>query len=295
MKIGNIDVIKGRIGNTEVSKMYLGDVEVFSAEKDYTKEYLTFEIVSAGTIATKTYGSIGSKTIQYSVNKGPWLSFSSGSAATSVTVITNVSVGDKVRFKGTNSTYARDKSNYMCFEGGTATFNLSGNIMSLTGGDAFVEVTSLPGDYTFCSMFKYAHCLSAENLVFPILTLREGCYRAMFSFADLTVAPKILPATTLAQYCYWYMFEQCKFTTAPELPYTGKLPTYSYGNMFTDCPNLNYVKCLATDVTASNATQSWLKNVSSTGTFVKNPNMSGWSRGVNGIPTNWTVIDDDSM
>ena len=35
----------------------------------------------------------------------------------------------------------------------------------------------------------------------------------------------------------------------------------------------------------------WVKGVSSTGTFVKNPNMTSWPTGVSGIPNNWTVQD----
>lgn len=30
----------------------------------------------------------------------------------------------------------------------------------------------------------------------------------------------------------------------------------------------------------------------STGTFVKNPNMTSWTTGVNGIPRGWTVVNN---
>ena len=78
----------------------------------------------------------------------------------------------------------------------------------------------------------------------------------------LTSAPE-LPATTLAQYCYYYMFNGC----------TG----------------LNYVKCLATTISASNSHKDWLKNVSATGTFVKAAGMADWPSGASGIPSGWTV------
>lgn len=259
---------------------------------DYSQEYLTLEVVTDGTIGLKTNGSIGSKTLSYKINNGEWTSISTSASNGDVVYIQNLVAGDKVKFKGTNSTYASSKNNYMNFEGGTATFNIWGNIMSLTDGDDFTSATSLTGTFNFCSLFKLSPCLSAENLILPVLTLTEACYRAMFSKATLTVAPKILPATTLAQYVYWYMFEECPITTAPELPFTGTLPAYSYGYMFTGCTSLNYVKCLATNVSATSATTGWLTNVAQTGTFIKNSDMSGWSTGANGIPSGWTTQDD---
>lgn len=259
---------------------------------DYSQEYLTLEIVTDGTIGLKTNGSIGSKTLSYKINNGEWTSITTGASSGNVVYIQNLVAGDRVKFKGTNNTYASSKNNYMNFEGGTATFNIWGNIMSLIGGDNFTSTTSFTGTYNFCSLFKLSNSVSAENLILPALTLTEACYRAMFSKATLSVAPKILPATTLAQYVYWYMFEECPITTAPELPFTGTLPAYSYGYMFTGCTNLNYVKCLATNVSATSATTGWLTNVAQTGTFIKNTDMSGWSTGANGIPSGWTTQDD---
>ena len=258
---------------------------------DYSQEYLTLEVVTDGTIGLKTNGSIGSKTLSYKVNNGEWTSISTSASSGGVVYIQNLVAGDKVKFKGSNNSYATSKNNYMNFEGGTATFNIWGNIMSLTDGDNFTSATSLTGTFNFCSLFKLSPCLSAENLILPVLTLTEACYRAMFSKATLTVAPKELPATTLAQYVYWYMFEDCAITTAPDLPFTGTLPAYAYGYMFTGCSNLNSVKCLATNVSATSATTGWLTNVAQTGTFIKNPDMSGWSTGVNGIPSGWTTQD----
>jgi hypothetical protein len=60
--------------------------------------------------------------------------------------------------------------------------------------------------------------------------------------------------------------------------------------MFRDCSRLNYIKCLATDISASYCTNSWVTGVAATGTFEKTPSMTGRTTGNNGIPTNWTVI-----
>ena len=126
----------------------------------------------------------------------------------------------------------------------------------------------------------------------PVTSLSQNCYAGMFLNCEyLETAPE-LPATTLAQNCYREMFRDCtSLTTAPELPATT-LVNYCYYSMFSDCSLLDYIKCLATDISATNCTNNWLKNVSSTGTFVKDPNMASWTTGIHGIPTGWIVTSD---
>jgi len=110
---------------------------------------------------------------------------------------------------------------------------------------------------------------------------------------SLTSAPNILPATTLTINCYRTMFYNCtSLAVAPELPATT-LTNYCYNTMFSGCTNLNHIKCLATDISATNCTSRWVDGVSSVGTFVKHPDMDDWSRGTSGIPSGWTVEDVD--
>ena len=61
--------------------------------------------------------------------------------------------------------------------------------------------------------------------------------------------------------------------------------------MFNGCTSINKITCLATDISATSCTENWLPNVSSTGTFIKNPDMNDWTTGVSGIPDGWTVED----
>ena len=128
----------------------------------------------------------------------------------------------------------------------------------------------------------------------PATTLADGCYWNMFDGCTaLTATPNILPATTLANSCYQYMFRDCtSLTAAPVLP-AATLTKYCYNNMFYHCTNLNYIKCLATDKSATNCTSNWVNGVSSTGTFVKHPNMTSWPTGSSSIPKGWTVEDAD--
>ena len=263
-------------------------------DSPYDQQYLTFSVLSDGTIKWKSIGSGQAKTISYSKNNGStWTEIT----ATSSGVDINVETGDKVLIKGTNSSYASDKSNYSGFDGGTALCNVEGNIMSLVYGDNFVGNTAMTGTYNFCSLFKNSSVISAENLILPSTALTEYCYRAMFSYAtSLTKAPQ-LPAMTLAKGCYWYMFEKAAITTAPDL-LAETLVAECYGHMFEYCSSLNYIKALATSgFNTSKCKEGWTTGVASSGTFVKasSVEVSTWTRGVSGIPTNWLVYDEEAL
>ena len=59
--------------------------------------------------------------------------------------------------------------------------------------------------------------------------------------------------------------------------------------MFSGCSKLNYVNAAFTTTPGSDYTRDWLKNVASTGTFVKIL-AAGWDvTGVSGVPSGWTV------
>jgi len=198
---------------------------------------------------------------------------------------------------------------------------VGGNIMSLFYGENFTgEETEFPtqGEWTSAlgGIFREnSNLIDASELIIPA-TANGCCYEMFYNCSSLTIAPTLpaetlakdcyhrmfygcsslvtapaLPAMTLARHCYDSMFIYCSsLTTVPELPATT-LVDYCYEYMFKDCTNLNYIKCLATNISASQCTNNWVKNVASTGTFVKNSSMSNWTTGQNGIPSGWTVQD----
>ena len=296
--------IQTALQNGELLKPYVAYIE--DADRidwnskeivDYTTEYLTFNITSNGNINVPTGTT-------YSINGAEW-----ENTGTTITV----NSGETIRFKGNNSAY-----NNSTFNGSTASFEVEGNIMSLIYGDNFKNNSTISSDNAFYGLFSNCTGLtSAENLILPATTLTMNSYNSMFyKCKSLTTAPKlpattlaptcyshmfegctslttapVLPVTTLVYVCYYYMFNGCtSLTTAPELPATT-LAVYCYQNMFYKCTSLNYIKCLATNISASDCTSFWVGNVASTGTFVKNPNMTSWPTGVSGIPTGWTVQD----
>ena len=144
-----------------------------------------------------------------------------------------------------------------------------------------------------CYQYMFANCTALTTApVLPATTLAQSCYAYMFAGCSSLASAPALPATTLATYCYTYMFQNCTgLTAAPVLP-AKTLLNYCYNNMFKGCTSLNYIKCLATDISASNSTSNWTNNVASAGTFVKDSAMSGWTTGANGIPTGWVVEDE---
>ena len=145
-------------------------------------------------------------------------------------------------------------------------------------------------NYCYRSMFSGCTSLTTAPEL-PATTLADYCYQSMFyDCTSLTTAPE-LPATTLANQCYEYMFSGCtSLTTAPEL-LANTLTYYCYTFMFSRCSNLNHITMLATDISASCCLDAWVSGVASTGTFIKNNDMTSLPTGTDGIPDGWTVQD----
>jgi hypothetical protein len=117
-----------------------------------------------------------------------------------------------------------------------------------------------------------------------------SCYTMFYTCTGLATVPSnMLPATTLAERCYDSMFWGCKsLTKAPDLPATT-LVTECYDEMFQYCTSLNYVKAMFTTTPSNSYTHNWLEYVVSNGTFVKNSAATWTNRGINAVPTNWTI------
>lgn len=327
--------------------------------------YLTFKILSGGTIVWKVNDASFARAISYKLNNGQWTSITSTTAGVSIAV----NEGDILQFKGTNTAYG-NASYRNTFSASTAYFDAEGNIMSLIYGDNFRGQTNLNASYAFASLFIITRVLHAHNLKLsatkltnycyihmfygstlitpptelPAKVLSAFCYQNMFGSSTRLIRTPELPATTLAEFCYQNMFLGCTaLETACDLPATA-LTTWCYNSMFQNCPNLikapselpattmvtdcyrkmfsgcekltkvpalpaktlafesyhqmfygctslKNITCLATNISAQDCTYQWVNGVSSTGTFVKDSNMSSWTTGVNGIPANWTVIN----
>ena len=141
-----------------------------------------------------------------------------------------------------------------------------------------------------CYYYMFYNCTSLTTApALPATTLAESCYYKMFSgCTNLKSAPE-LPATKLVIQCYYSMFSGCKsLTTAPDLP-AQTLAIRCYNFMFDNCSSLNYIKMLATDISASDCLGSWVFGVSTKGTFVKSRYASWEVVGKHGVPSGWTI------
>ena len=250
---------------------------------EYSNQYLTFEALEYGEFSfTKNgYGD----DIQYSRDNGvTWNHLASGGTV-------RVYEGDKILWKS-----ALKPGDFAfgigCFSS-YSDFSVYGNVMSLLYGDDFKGKTDLMYDSVFYGLFRDCTELwYAANLVLPALNLTYACYRYMFSGCASLLSTPELPATTLTDSCYYGMFSNCNqnLRATPELPATA-LTDSCYYEMFDGCTHLNHITMLATDISADWCLFNWVRNVSSTGTFVKHPDMDSLPAGVSGIPEGWTVED----
>ena len=160
------------------------------------------------------------------------------------TTITLANAGDKVYFRGDNTTVSESYSIYYQFVM-SGKIAASGNIMSLL--DTTCKSTTISNDYCYYSMFRGCTSLTTAPSL-PATTLAENCYGYMFNgCTSLTTAPA-LPATTLAEDCYDSMFNGCTslqvysssgtgHTKAWRIPTSGRASSYTYQyRMFYNCP-----------------------------------------------------------
>ena len=243
------------------------------------------------------------------------------------TVIATLDAGEKVLIRGTNKAYGyysadNDDAIENCNFYADSPCYVYGNIMSLVGGDDFARLIKVEDNAFACffndydGVLDWSWVLSKEGreLLLPATTLAQNCYNGMFyGCTGLTKAPALpatilsefcyasmfigctglmdapaLPATTLALYCYNNMFNGCtSLTEAPALP-AITLAQNCYNGMFYGCTKLAKVTCLATDISATDATDFWLYDVAATGTFTKAAGVN-WTTGDSGIPSGWTV------
>ena len=272
-------------------------------EYKYSDDYFTIQLLDDGSFSWKMNGSGASYTIEYSKNGGEWTSITSDNAGVSLSGVS----GDKFRFKGLNDRYTNVNStsyntNYSFFDL-TVRCNISGNIMSLINGNDF-SGTSLTSSntYAFYALFKPSDTtngsklISAEDLILPEASC-NNCFESMFwGSKNMIKGPKFIYVTDTEQSgnninCCYNMFKDCiLLEEAPELP-SDYIPALGYTDMFNGCTNLRYIKCLATRAASSNITD-WVNGVQTrSGLFIKATNSINWTTGVNGIPTNWTVVE----
>lgn len=231
----------------------------------------------------------------------------------------NMDEGDRVyvRTIAQNGTWVSGDT----FVTNSGTFNIGGKISSLLYGKQYYNMpleSHCQSIFSYCSgivdaskfeinvdlndvegafMYAFAHC---TGLVYgPILkpeVLSQSCYYSMFWDCTSLLYPSELPARYLNDYCYGQMYEGCSsMQIAPLLLFDAFDRNGCCIRMFQDCVNLNSVTCLAQDIGTENETYYWLNNVASAGTFTKSPFANNWPSGAHGIPSRWTVVNEQQV
>ena len=307
------------INGTDIKSIDINNVRVWEKTSPEPIDYsIPFWIDNPGTARNiflkKSGSSAPNLTLYYSYDNSTWTKWT---ASTTSSQSLSIRANSRMYLRCYNTTKTWATSSYYNNLSINSGMSIGGNILSLLYGQNFNGQTEFPTgteQYQFYNAFSGSSLSDASELLLPPTTLRGDCYHSMFArCTNLRTTPK-LPATTLANYCYTAMFSGCSsITTAPKLPVTTltrqcyygmfqnctslvqapvlpatTLETQSYMFMFSGCTSLQYIKCLARNLGQGGTTQ-WVANVPSGGTFIKNASMSGWTTGVDGIPSGWTV------
>lgn len=225
----------------------------------YKPDYLCFTAIDKGTFTLSIPAALTTSNlsyVEYSVDDcNTWVK-TNNVTDTAVTITTpEIISGKKVYWRGSGirtSNVNSSSATYCATFSSTGKYNVSGTLLSLLKGREITTSTTLSYNYTFSGLFRNdTHVVSAENLIFPTNTATY-CYDYFFrGCTSLVTAPKILPAMTLSSYCYRNMFYGCtSLLRGPELP-ALTLVGQCYNNMFYGCTKLNYIKMLATNISAT--------------------------------------------
>ena len=201
--------------------------------KDWSREYLTLIVTEPGTITwEKKSSGASSKSIKASINGGEFISHSTSASDTS---IGDFVAGDEIRISGTSRTYGSSSSGNGF--GGTAVFDVAGDLMSMCTGVPGSGTGINDGTYNFRNLFSMSKVRSAENLVLPPDTT-AACYYNMFRECSQLIAAPRLPAAVLSSNCYYGMFFQCTALQMPPEIMATTLAQYCFNNMFRGCSAL---------------------------------------------------------
>lgn len=293
---------------------------------DCNPHYFTIRsLANDNTFTIKNNGTNSDKKFSYSTDDGyNWTDFTLANNATQT--IATINSGDTILMKGDNETLGRDW-NAGCYFRGSKNYEVEGNLVSLLYSDGVsYEITG--GTFHFAQLFSGdTNLISAENLIIRSSKLFASSFNGTFrGCTNLQKAPDLSIPTVLGSESYSSMFQNCYSLSQPPAVLsatTAQLTTYrrmffmengstamttsplmicNFGNetqltskcdIFSGNNNLSTVRCFWTNNNGSFTNlASWMKNVASTGTFYKRSTQS-FAEGINGIPTGWTVIDDD--
>lgn len=267
IKLGSSNIDSIMFGATEVQSVYKGEALLWEREKthDYTKDYLTFTALSAGRINVYTTPA---ENLKLRYNGSSWMALPMSDGTYSFITVKS---GDVVEFKG-NGSFVSGTSGTFTTGNSSATYNVSGNVMSLVAPDDFTETTTLSTSLTRL-FYSNTSLVNATNLMLPATEL------------EVTSA-------------YSYMFRDCanlvNGPTIGAIDWSNSEAGSACMYMFRNCSKLQYIKVLCDgrpDLVPpypQSPFLMWMADVASSGTFIK-ASGAAWNTGEGGIPDGWTI------
>lgn len=268
--IGNKNVTGININNKEVIRVQDASTLDVMWEKSTPPspgQYFYIEDLSGANntiILRKNTSGAPSVTVEYSTDGTNWYSW--GPTASNDNLTLSLQANSKIYFRGTNTVFANSNGHnyFRC----TSRFGVGGDVTTLLEPSG--NILDLSGrDYAFKGLFfvvwgSQRYLVSASDLLLPSTTLSNHCYDRMFMYDGLLLASPVLPASILTQSCYEMMFY--------------------------DCSSLSVITTYADNISATDCLLNWVEDVSATGTFY-NYGSANYSRGVHGIPDDWTIVN----
>ena len=197
----------GIINNAVVDGYYFYDdnYSPTPSEPDYSLEYFTvtsWQDNNGIRVRAGLQNNSSTVNLYWSLDKQTWTQ-----APTSASTITTLNKGEKIYFKGNNtSLFNQIKWQQHTFIGASKYFEYSGNIMSLLWGDSFIDKTEAPNKdelgifQNLCSVYLYSNynwLLTTRNLIIPLTYYPKYCISNMFeSCSKIVYFPKELQKET---------------------------------------------------------------------------------------------------
>lgn len=217
-----------------------GDITI-DVPSEYDDDYLTFEVLSGGTLRWVCNETGYERSVSYSKDGGEtWTTITSvvepegGDAPT-----LRLNAGDIVKWRGAGpyGAHAYVKGSYF-WASSDLIINVYGNIASMSSWERDYCPT-----YQFLGFFSdVKNIVSAENLIIPYKRIGKEAFLYAFTGCEmLEKTPKYLPASIVGESGYANMFAGCEsITSMPDLP-AMDIGEFAYEGMFAGCTNLTSI------------------------------------------------------
>ena len=206
-------------------------------------DYLCFTALDyPDTIQLNKYGNPSSITLEYSTDKSTWIEF-----VPTVTTVTLSNLGDKVWFRGNNSTFTTGPFDHWYFRTSKRT-NVDGNIMSLL--DKTCKSVTIPTNYCFAKLFDGCSVVEVGDII-PRDVVVYGKTGAFMKMLELCTSLVRGPSIDVISYNYYTsvstfeeMYGGCtSLVNAPWIT-IGKgsvVPEKIFMNLFKNCTALKNI------------------------------------------------------